>query len=60
MQFVIWRIRSGFQSLILREEGQDLVEYALMIALIAISAVASLHSLSNKIVAVFTSAAGDL
>ena len=43
-----------FQDLMNREEGQDLVEYALVIALISIAAVASLTALSTLIVGVFT------
>lgn len=41
-----------------REEGQDLVEYALVIALIAIVAVSSLHTLATKITTAFSSIAG--
>jgi pilus assembly protein Flp/PilA len=54
MPSAFWKIRSRLQSLVLREEGQDLVEYALIIALVSISAVVSLTSLATKIVAVFT------
>ena len=43
-----------FQDLMNREEGQDLVENALVIALISIAAVASLTALSTLIVGVFT------
>ena len=48
------------QDLMNREEGQDLVEYALVIALVSIAAVASLTALATKIVAVFTTITGDL
>ena len=41
------------QSLLNREEGQDLVEYALVIALVSVAAVASLGTLAAKIVATF-------
>jgi pilus assembly protein Flp/PilA len=41
------------QELMNREEGQDLVEYALVIALVSVAAVASLGTLANKIIAVF-------
>lgn len=37
-----------------REEGQDLVEYALIIVLIAIAVVAALGLLGDEINAVFT------
>lgn len=38
----------------MREEGQDLVEYALVISLVAIAAVASLTALAHHITAVFS------
>jgi len=38
-----------FQDLVNREEGQDLVEYALVVALIAFGATAGMTSLSGAI-----------
>ena len=43
-----------FQELTNREEGQDLVEYALVIALVSIAAVAALTILAGRITAVFS------
>jgi pilus assembly protein Flp/PilA len=43
-----------FQDLMNREEGQDLVEYALVISLIAIGAVAALTVMSGAITGVFS------
>jgi pilus assembly protein Flp/PilA len=40
---------SGMQRLIVREEGQDLVEYALVLALIALATVASMNTLAIAI-----------
>jgi pilus assembly protein Flp/PilA len=37
------------QNLINREEGQDLIEYALVVAIIALAAVTSMHTLANNI-----------
>jgi pilus assembly protein Flp/PilA len=48
------------QDLMNREEGQDLVEYALVLALISIAAVASLKTLANAVVNVFNNITGDL
>ena len=48
------------QDLMNREEGQDLVEYALVIALVSVAAVASLGTLANKIVATFNSISGAM
>jgi pilus assembly protein Flp/PilA len=49
------RIPSGMRRLIMREEGQDLIEYALVVALIAFAAVAAMQTLAVDINAVFTS-----
>ena len=38
-----------FQNLMGREEGQDLVEYALVVALIALGAVASMKGLAHAV-----------
>jgi len=38
-----------FQDLMNREEGQDLVEYALVVALIALGAVASMRTVATSI-----------
>ena len=38
-----------FRNCLLREEGQDLVEYALVIALIALGATAAMNSLASAI-----------
>ena len=42
------------------EEGQDLVEYGLLIFLIALAAVASMKSLASSISTVFSNAATSL
>ncbi len=42
------------------EEGQDLVEYALLITLISLALVATMKTLAGAIVTVFTTAATDL
>ena len=47
---------SGMQRLIMREEGQDIVEYTLMAAAIALAAVAGVNTLAvaldNALVAI--------
>lgn len=40
---------SGMQRVIKREQGQDLIEYALVLALIAFAAVATLNTLATDI-----------
>jgi pilus assembly protein Flp/PilA len=54
MRSALWKIRSGLRSLILHEEGQDLVEYALVLLLISIAAVASLTSLATALVGYYS------
>jgi len=49
-----------FQDLISREEAQDLVEYALVVALIALGATAAMRTLATGITAAFTSISTQL
>lgn len=56
------RMKYGFspflahlENLFLHEEGQDLVEYALVVALIALAATAGMNTLASDISAAFTS-----
>ncbi|MGO9636825.1 MAG: Flp family type IVb pilin [Terracidiphilus sp.] len=44
-----------FQNLVNNEEGQDLVEYALVVAIIALGATASMQSLAQAISSAFAS-----
>jgi pilus assembly protein Flp/PilA len=48
------------QTLMVREEGQDLVEYALVVALIAFGAVVAMSSLSTEINSAFGTISSDL
>jgi len=42
------------------EEGQDLTEYALLVVLLALAAIAGMNSLATAINGVFTSAGANL
>ncbi len=42
------------RTILVREEGQDLVEYALVVALIAFGAIAGMNFLSSQINAAFS------
>jgi pilus assembly protein Flp/PilA len=42
------------------EQGQDLVEYALLLVLIALVAASTVTTLGTKVASVFTSATADL
>jgi pilus assembly protein Flp/PilA len=48
------------QNYFAREDGQDLVEYALVVALIAFGAVASMKGLSTEIQTAFNVLSSDL
>ncbi len=43
-----------FQDLMNREEGQDLVEYALLVSLIALACISGVSSIAGAITAVFS------
>jgi pilus assembly protein Flp/PilA len=48
------------RSIVLREEGQDLVEYALVVALVAFGAVAGMNTLATAINSTFNTISSDL
>lgn len=48
------------KNLFQREEGQDLVEYALVVALIALGATAGMNTLASDISSAFTSVGSTL
>ena len=54
MQTTLLRLYSRLQNLMLREEGQDLIEYALVVALIAFAATAGMSTLATDINTAFT------
>ncbi|HLZ68795.1 MAG TPA: Flp family type IVb pilin [Dehalococcoidia bacterium] len=60
MQYAITLVNELVNRLQTREEGQGLVEYALIIALVSITAIAALGILSGDINGVFTSIGGTL
>jgi pilus assembly protein Flp/PilA len=54
MGLVTWKLYFALRALIEREEGQDLVEYALIVALIALAATVGMGVLANGINSVFS------
>jgi pilus assembly protein Flp/PilA len=60
MNNMLLKMYVKFQELKDREEGQDLVEYALVIALVSIAAIATMSTLAGKITFVFSTIATDL
>jgi pilus assembly protein Flp/PilA len=54
------RMKNLLKRLWREEEGQDLVEYGLLLALLALAAVTTMGTLANAIKNVFTSAASNM
>jgi pilus assembly protein Flp/PilA len=48
------------RAFVKKDEGQDLLEYALLIALIALVAVGAVSTAGNKVATVFTAIAGSI
>ncbi|MGO9316372.1 MAG: Flp family type IVb pilin [Terracidiphilus sp.] len=55
MNTMLLKMYVKLQDLVSREEGQDLVEYALVVALIALGATASMKALATSISSAFAS-----
>ena len=49
MKEQLWKLSIKIQNMLSREEGQDLIEYALVVALIAFAATAGMSSVANGI-----------
>jgi pilus assembly protein Flp/PilA len=53
MKFELWKLYINLQNLMAGEEGQDLIEYALVVALIAFAAVGAMQTLAVDINSAF-------
>lgn len=60
MNTVLLKLYIKFQDLASREEGQDLVEYALVVALIAFGATAGMKALANGMNTAFSNVSTKL
>ncbi len=60
MNDIMLKMYVKLQTLMAREEGQDLVEYALVVALVAFGAVAGMKQLSTGINTAFNTISADL
>jgi len=49
-----------FQNLVSREEGQDLVEYALLVCLIALAAITGVNNVATAVTKVFSNISASL
>ena len=54
------RLYLGIKNFFVREEAQDLVEYALVVALIAFGATTAMKGLSSEIKTAFSTISSDL
>jgi pilus assembly protein Flp/PilA len=54
MKEQLWKLSIKIQSILNNEEGQDLIEYALVVALIAFAATAGMTTVATDINAAFT------
>jgi len=53
-------VQARVQSVLRQDEGQDLLEYALLVALIALGAVIAVTAAGDKVEAVFNAIAGAI
>jgi pilus assembly protein Flp/PilA len=53
METTLWNLYSRLQDLMLRDEGQDLIEYAMVVALIAFGTTAAMHAAAGGVNTVF-------
>ena len=54
MKNKLMKLSTKMQVLLMSEEGQDLIEYALIVALVAFAATAGMSTLASKINLAFT------
>ena len=53
MDLIIWKIRF-LLSILIEDDGQDLVEYAMTVAVLALGAVAGMDSVGNAVNIIFS------
>lgn len=54
MKDKLWMLSIRLKDVLTREEGQDLIEYALIVALVAFAATAGMSSLATSLNQAFT------
>ena len=60
MKDTMLKLYVKLQTLLSQDEGQDLVEYALVVALIALAATAGMHTLASDISGAFSTVGTNL
>ena len=54
MNTMLLKMYVKFQDLMNREEGQDLVEYALLVALVSLASITLIRGVATSVVSIFT------
>jgi pilus assembly protein Flp/PilA len=60
MNQIFLRMLLKFQDLTDREDGQDLVEYALLVSLIALVCISGVKAIASSVVTTFTNVSNSL
>ncbi len=60
MKEQLWMLSIKIQNILRSEEGQDLIEYALVVALIAFAATAGMSTVANNINVAFSNIGNKL
>jgi len=60
MNTMLLKLYTKFEDLMSREEGQDLVEYALLVSLVALGAISATKSVATAINTVFSNISASI
>ena len=60
MSRLLLKLHFNFLDLMDNQEGQDLVEYSLLVALVALAAIGGIHKVASAITTVFTNISTSL
>jgi len=60
MKFKLKKLAAGVRAIFRKDEGQDLIEYALVVALIAFAATAGMSTLASNINTAFSNIGSTL
>jgi pilus assembly protein Flp/PilA len=60
MKFELWKLYTKLQHLTARDEAQDLVEYALVVSMIALAATAAMQTLAVDVNSIFVNLGNTL
>jgi Flp pilus assembly pilin Flp len=60
MNYLYLRLLVSLQNLVASEEGQDLVEYALLVCMVALGAIAGVNKVASSVTSVFTRVSSTL